>query len=141
LPESIGERAPLGELAVRVDVDSFRQPFVNPPDESRVGKKLVDLCERRADHPPMVGRVHASNREAGACFHEKRLKRRRDLRRAVDAGDDRCGRDVMDDESGVGRRVEVRRQQVNVAPCTLGAFQEPGGHPDPLEERRIAPEA
>ena len=55
------------------------------------------------------------------------------------AAADRCGRrHVIDDESGVRRRVEVRRQQIDVALRTLRPFEEPGGQANPLDQDPVS---
>ena len=58
--------------------------------------------------------------------------RRRDRRRR---------RDVVHDESGIGRRVEVGGEQIDVALRALRALEKPGGEADALEQHAVAMES
>lgn len=133
----VGEGAALGELAVAIDVDAFGQPLVDPPHEACVGEQLVDLRERGADHPAVVGRMDAALGHAAAGAHQERPKDARDLLGAVPTADRRGRRDIVNHEAGVGRGVEVRREQVDVALRTLRTLEKAGRQADAMEQGRI----
>ena len=130
----VGEGAALGELAVAIDVDPFGEPLVDPPHVAAVGKELVDLCERRAQYPAVVGGVNAAFGHPGPGAYEKRPEDAGDLLCAVEPANRRRCRDVVDHEAGVGRRIEVRGEQVDVALGTLGTLQKACSDANAFEE-------
>jgi hypothetical protein len=110
--------APLGKLAVRVDVDPLRQPRVDARDVPRVREERVQPGEGRADDPPVVRGVDAADdqrlsRGAGEPL-EVRDRLGRDVR-PRHAHDRERRADRLEHEGRVGRRVKVRRGQVDRA--------------------------
>ena len=106
-----------------------------------IRKEVVDLRERGADDPAVVRRVDAARRHALARLQQERPQRGADLRGAVQAADRRRGRDVVHDEAGVGRRIEVGGEQVDVALRALRALEESRGEADAFEQHAVAMES
>ena len=88
----------------------------------------------------MIRGVHTALGHPCTGPREECPKRLGDSGRAVPTPHRRGRRHVVHDKTGIGRRVEVGREQVDVAVHTLRPFQKPGGQADPVEQGDLAVE-
>ena len=85
----------------------------------------------------MVGGMDAARCHAGGGLHQKRAQDAGDLLRSVPPGDRRGGRHAVHHEARVGRRVEVRDEQIDSPLAVLQPFQQSCRETDALHKQRV----
>ena len=135
----VGHGAALDVLAIVIDIDALGEPLFDAAEIRGVGEDLVDLGKRGGDHPAVIRRVNAAGRQRPTGLDEEGAQGAQDLAGTVHLGNGGGGADVVDDEAGVGRRVEIRGEEIDVAFGALRAFEESGGEADALDQfaRRV----
>ncbi|MBV6430136.1 MAG: hypothetical protein IANPNBLG_00239 [Bryobacteraceae bacterium] len=133
----VPDDAALIVLAVFIYVDPFGEPLVYPPDQRGVRIEFVELRESRTDHPPVVRRVHAPMKQTPGGGLQVRLKERFNLAAAMHPRNVGRRARAPHGKRRVGRRVEVRDRQIDVAVRRLRARGEADCKLQPLHHERI----